>query len=521
MRGKAWRICTSAIGAAALLAGVACQQTETKEQAAAPAAAPAAAGAPTQTKPICGLVNNLTQCAPVQTADLTSTVPPDVCNPNLQGWTPNQAGLDQLGMQTLVALSWPADLTQGRGVPDKNKAFGAVGADGNPLPTVWDTYKQNYEVFRPNDPTWTLTDADWNKWGPAPPECPTAPPGTPVLQMTAKAPPALARAVTSAAKANGLLGDDVNQAFTGPLVDQAGNLVRYQVQINQTEFDQIVDGNYYKPGADTSKLVFYDNQTDTKFHIGVTEVKSSWKVLSDAEWSTHTYYQRQVLVYDEADPQRHTPASCKLQKMGLVGLHFAHKTALTDPDWAWATFEHVANVPPPSAPGKGPFSFNNPSCQPAVTPAQCAAVAKAGTNPSPQYQCCPNLQRYKAIGPPPDDPYNLPRGPIQATRLDPLTGASGCVAAYQPAFQGTVWQNYFLVGSQWLAQSDTGGHGVVTPSTLRNTTLETFITQWNANNQQVSTSSCIGCHSGGVDFSYIFPNTKVNAAKLATMAQHP
>jgi hypothetical protein len=519
MRGEIWRICGGAIGVAALLAGMGCRPSEPKEQQAA-ASAPAATSAPaTQPPPSsCGLIG-LSRCAPVQKSDLSPTVPADICNPNQFGWTPNQAGFNQLSWQSFVALSWPADLRQGRGVADKSKAFGAVDASGNPLPAVWDTYKQDYEIFRPDDPSWTLTDADWNKWGPAPPGCPSAPAGTPVLRMTAKAPPALARAVTSAAKANGLLGDDVNEAFTGPLVDQAGNLVRYQIHVNQTEFDQIVDGNYYKPGAPTNKLVFYDNTTDTKYGIGVTEVKAAWKVLSDAEWNGHTYYQRQVLVYDEADPQRHTPTSCKLQRMGLVGLHIAHKTSFSDPDWVWATFEHVANVPPADAPGKGPFSFNNPSCQPAVTPTQCATAAKAGPNPSPQYQCCPNLQRYKAIGPPPGDPYNMQRGPTQATRIEPLTGATGCNAAYQAALRGTVWENYFLVDTQWLDKNGEGGvqKPVITPKNLRNTTLETYLAQW-TNNQQVSTSSCIGCHSGGVDFSYIFPSTTVNAARLAA---HP
>ena len=58
---------------------------------------------------------------------------------------------------------------------------------------------------------------------------------------------------------------------------------------------------------------------------------------------------------------------------------------------------------------------------------------------------------------------------------------------------------------------------MVTPATLRNTTLETYLAQW-TNDKQVSTSSCIGCHKGGVDFSYIFPSTTVNAARLAA---HP
>lgn len=511
MPKRLW-ICTRFL-AVALILTVACRAPDQQENV---ESTPQPAAAAQQNT--CGLIDQTT-CAPVQSSDLSSTIPPDICNPNLQGWTPNQAGFDLLSWQTFVALSWPADFTKGRGVPDNSKTIGAVDGSGNPLPVVWDTYKQNYEVFQPQNPGWTLTEADWNKWGPLPPGCPSVPAGTPILRLTAKSPPQLARAVTNALRPTGLLGDDVNQAFTGPLVDQAGNLVRYNIQMNETEFDQIVSGNYYKPGTSTSGLIWYDNTTDQQFHLGVIEIKSAWKMLSDAEWNSHKFYQREVLIYDEATGS--SPASCAYQKMGLVGLHIGHKTA-SAPDWFWATFEHVSNVPEtPNAPGS--YSFYNPACQPAVTAQQCAAAAQSAPNSDPQYQCCQNLQRYKAIGPPPDDPYNMQRGPIQVTRVGPLSGASGCNTAFLQALKGTVWENYFLVGTQWLNQNSEGPPftPVVTPANLRNSVIETYLVDWQ-NNQQVSTSSCIDCHQGGVDFSYIFETMgAAAAAKLARPAGHP
>jgi hypothetical protein len=491
------------------LTAAGCRARDGGDATPAPAASPTAAqaAATPSAGPVCGLNPGLSSCAPVSATSFTSTVPPDICNPNLRGWTPNQAGFDQLSWSTLVSLAWPADLSQGRGVPDPTQKPGAVGADGNPRPVVWDTWKAVSEVFHYDDPSWTLTDADWNKPPLPPPGCPTAPAGTPVLRMTAKAEPGTGLAL------QGKVSNDVNQAFSGPLTDQTGTLVRYEIRMNQSEFDQIVQGNYYKAGADVSKLVFWDNTTDPNFHLGAMEVKSAWKALSQADWNRHRYYQRQVLVYDEADPVRHTPASCTLQRMGLVGLHVLHKTA-SAPDWFWATFEHVDNVPEAQGGGAGPFSFNNPACQPAVTPAQCAGVRPP--NSDPRLQCCPNLQRYKPIGPPPDDPYKMPRGPEQVTRLIPVAG-SGCNQAYGAALQGTFWQNYVLVGTQWLNQNTEGPPftPVVTPATLRNSVIETYFAKWDTTAnppKQVETSNCIGCHTGGTDFSYIFLAAKGNDA---------
>lgn len=424
-------------------------------------------------------------CAAQTITAASATIPADACNPSGFGWRPVQGSFDHLSWQTFVALNWPADLSKGRGVADTTKTLGAKGADGQLLPVVWETYKELYEVFQYSNPDWTLTPDDWNDPQPVPPGCPSAP-GARVLRMTSKAQPELTDNVDNS----------VNEAFTGPLVDQNGQLVWYEIRINQSEFNDIVNGGYYKKGADTSKLEFAD---------GALEVKAAWKSLTAGEANGGGFFTRNVLVYQE--PVGTQPASCKLQKMGLVGFHISRKTGLA-PDWAWSTFEHIANTPDPGSSAPGPWSFYNPSCQPAVTPEQCIAAAKSSDPSDPKYQCCPNLQRYAAIGQG-GAPYDMPRGPIQVTRTEPIGTASECNPAYVAAMPGLVFQNYRLVGTQWLQAGDGPGQQDVTvPKYLRNTTLETYFVNWDTKQTppvQVNASNCMGCHkAANADFSYIF-----------------
>jgi hypothetical protein len=448
-----------------------------------PQAAPASSEVPNK----CGEIGTTPAvCAPQTITAASAAIPADACNPSGTGWRPVQGSFDHLSWQSFVALSWPADLAKGRGVADTTKTLGAHGPDGELLPVVWETYKELYEVFQYDNPAWTLTVDDWNDPQPVPPGCPSAP-GARVLRMTSKAQTELTDNVD-----NG-----VNEAFTGPLVDQAGQLVWYEIRINQSEFDDIVKGSYYKKGADTGSLQFTD---------GAIEVKAAWKSLSGDETKSGRFFSRNVLVYQGPDGSQ--PATCKLQPMGLVGLHIARKTLLA-PNWAWATFEHVDNTPEPGVPFPGKSSFFNPSCQPAVTAAECVGAAKSADPSDPKYQCCPNLQRYAAIGPG-GAPLDRPRGPIQVTRLEPLSGASGCNAAYVTAMPGLVWQSYRLIGTQWLQAGDGPNPPKVTvPPVLRNTVLETYFVNWDPTKAppvQTNTSSCMGCHAGSkaVDFSYVF-----------------
>ena len=73
------------------------------------------------------------------------------------------------------------------------------------------------------------------------------------------------------------------------------------------------------------------------------------------------------------DPVTNT---CKLQKMGLVGLHIVQKTPIR-PQWVWSSFEHIDNVPEPgTTPSIGRrFSFNDP-----VPTADAGSVDRSATN---------------------------------------------------------------------------------------------------------------------------------------------
>ena len=74
------------------------------------------------------------------------------------------------------------------------------------------------------------------------------------------------------------------------------------------------------------------------------ELKAAWRVLTDPAQSSRYLTGQAVLVNNGV---------CSTATVGLVGLHIIHKT-VTQPQWIWATFEHVDNVPPAS-----PATFTN------------------------------------------------------------------------------------------------------------------------------------------------------------------
>ena len=44
---------------------------------------------------------------------------------------------------------------------------------------------------------------------------------------------------------NDPVADETVQAFSGPLFDQNGNLVRYEVIMNEVEYDYVVENKFY------------------------------------------------------------------------------------------------------------------------------------------------------------------------------------------------------------------------------------------------------------------------------------
>jgi hypothetical protein len=247
------------------------------------------------------------------------------------------------------------------------------------------------------------------------------------------------------------------QAVGGTLTDQHGNLVRYEIRLNKTIFDEIVAKGYYNTnGQEQAPSIFFPSS--------VMEVKAAWREMTAADSAEvkSRFYRRIAWIY--------TPTSggnsdtCVQSEVGLVALHITQKTT-SRPQWIWATFEQVDNVPPfkasPPPEQTLPYSFNNPQC--------------------PPVQCPPNRSTEK---------NGQPTGvPTQVTRVVNIGVAAQTI---NPAWQqrlaqavaGSPFQYYQLIDVQWPQTPAQKPAGNPTPGLNANTAMETYVAE----------SSCINCH---------------------------
>ena len=241
---------------------------------------------------------------------------------------------DTFSWQSFIALSWPADPAN-RGVPLEPgspalfRASNTTGGDSAAI--VWETYREGFELF-PNDGS---VPPEWNSAEPS--QTPVGPNDGRVLAMVTK---------------GGLL-DEVNEAFGGPLIDQNRNYVRYEVRVNQIEYDQVRNNGWYdKDTVDAAIEQTVQEQIDAGispqqgigFDVNSLELKGAWRELTDDD-DPDRYYSVEALIANE-------DGDYVTATMGLVGLHIMQKTEIF-PQWIWSTFEHVDNVS-----GSHP-SFNN------------------------------------------------------------------------------------------------------------------------------------------------------------------
>jgi len=391
---------------------------------------------------------------------------------------PPQAGhvpFADFAWRSFIALNWPSQLNAGlpvRGVPDRTLSVG----DALDRPRVWETWKTDWELFGFGGPS-PPTPSRWPDWStPGIQPCPgmTLRPGTKVLTTQGSA----------ATKIRGL-----NQAFIGPLIDQNRNYARYEIRVNENEYETIRTRQWFIRSNIPNPVVFDSSRPGS---YGAIELKAAWRELTAGEDGSRFY---NVAAW-KLDPGT---TACVQTRVALIGFHIAHKTAPFS-EWVWSTFEHVDNVPPnpPGTPQAGVrYSFNNGT----ITP------------PTPNgFDRVPAELRAGVALPPPADPA---RNPIQVTRFEPTpTEVQNANRTFRTAapVAGTVWANYFLVNNQWPTRPGTsrpGGRypadaGDPFPSTkVANTTMETYF-----QNKLVtdSTNSCMSCHYISIrrDFSYVF-----------------
>jgi hypothetical protein len=280
-----------------------------------------------------------------------------------------------LAWQAFIALNWPAETD---GSPSKTKDISDKTAN-----RVWDFWRPADTIFLPEG----ATPAEWD----------------------GKAQASERFSWKSAWRQHMTAGSNT-EAFGGPLVDQNGNWVRFQMRVNREEFDYIRDKGLYS----VDKQIEFsqkpkDNQIDLPVNDGITkhdamEIKPAWKELAPGEDDSR-FFTRHVTAEISQVPG--TEPRTRTFKAGLVGMHISMRTQ-SSPEWIWATFEQVDNVPDPDRPLFHP-TFNNPNDK--TTGPNLLPVANAVQDP--------DTGVYSVAKPPLADKWveNLTKTPVQLTRV--------------------------------------------------------------------------------------------------------
>jgi hypothetical protein len=382
-------------------------------------------------------------------------VPDDVCiPPSFQG-NPI-AYFDDYSWRAFVALVWPS-LNGQRGTPDPTLP---ITTSGKPL--VFETYKADWETFQPNGAPPSAFNSNASFWtsNPAQSPCPLAKPGDFLLAPIAKF-------------------GNVGLAGVGDLVSvliaQNGTFVRYLAAYNQTEFNQILQNQFYL----AANLPQNKNPAGPAivFQNGSIDLKSAWIDMTNVP-NPGRYYTRLAWLVDPISGQcSQTPVS-----VGLVGLHIVQKTP-SRPQWIWSTFEQVDNVPPPGfvpptppSPPTLTFTFNDGTATPMPG--------------SPPADFIWSNARTATTAPP----------PVNIQRIKPINSSTVSTnGLWQSALKAknSVWQFYQLTMTQWPVPpnmpANPGAPGFSFPGTgatsaFSNVALES----WDQNNIR---TGCMNCHT--------------------------
>jgi hypothetical protein len=219
-----------------------------------------------------------------------------------------------LAWQNFVALNWPADAS--------GKPLPGIADKGNP---VWGQWKESYEVYQTDG----STPLPWGERAPPADFKLSASPAQRILFRTQR----------NALYGQATVDDEINQAFTGPIWDQNGNMVRYEVLMNESEFTYLVANELYNIDGQIEfskqgkSLVF---PMATREKIGAIELKFAWKIIDQEKDIPSRFFLQQAWVKD-------TNGLYSNALVGMVGMHIALKT-VSSPQWIWATFEHVDNL---------------------------------------------------------------------------------------------------------------------------------------------------------------------------------
>lgn len=383
---------------------------------------------------------------------------------------PTQQNIDDYSWQVFIALNRPAKQGE-NGTADCKERY--VHS-----PKVWQTYKTSEQVFLANgaDP------GSWHR-----------------INKTR---------LSQISKANNQSALDSHMEAVGAwLIDQKGNPTYFQMWVNETWYDYVVENKLYNRDN-------YTNQSKVRFPDGAMELKSAWKILTTADSSKNYITQySQVVEFDASgEPKRNSDGSIQTKQalLGLVGFHQIMKVS-GFPQWQWATFEHKLNVPGSEYDSKLEQVVSKPKQGVQYTYYD-ADADKNKVNKSPCSLSAPSECQSFYL-------------PTPLTRLTPIREQAQVAnkkyhqllidkgLGYSRGEEMTVYAtpllNYQLVTTQWPSKPNNPGatNGDPTPTISANTTMESYIQ---------TSSSCINCHGMATlpgtaaksDFSFLFGNAK-------------
>lgn len=355
----------------------------------------------------------------------------------------------------------------------------------------------------------------------------------------------------------------IMQAFTAPLVDQNGNFVFYEIQLDPHEVGYICKNQLYNING---QIKFTHSQAgtkpdrvkadlpsgiDDKNGSGAWELKFAWRVLTSHDDRNRYLWSKAIEPAVNGvcpDKSKATNDQCPVD-VGLVGMHIGHKSQ-SSPQWIWSTFEQVDNLSVNNvAHPKLTPSFFNPNCP------TCVPNQEPVQNSDGSWSTATPTQVARAV-------------PIPADKVALNHEAQ---AALHSA--NTALRYYRLIDSQWPTDPaaaptkpeaglpnaiDNKSGGDPTPVLLTNVTMETYFqvgvqpacnqeenvscppAQWHGQKQAHSrvadttsvfaSESCMGCHSSAGlyttktetsgqlmgDFSWLFSQK----ARLNTSSGH-
>ena len=359
--------------------------------------------------------------------------------------------------------------------PDKSDSIVLI-PDNMYGPRVFETYKSDWETFQVGAPL------AWHSYPETAPICtnrPWLPPGSLVLASLHK--------FGNIDLATGPPPDGIRHV----LVAQNRKLVRYLTAYGEKAFNSIVDNGLDRPidiePSDQPPKKQPPNKT--RMEHGTITLKSAWIEMTKDIDNPEAFYVRDAWVQDPLEQ------TCEPVKVGLVGLHIAHKTEAS-PQWLWTSFEHVKNVPPRGAVGEGGYTFNDGRSQMPTSPPPEARLTMRNFKIPPPY----NVDRWKSI----------PEA-IQKVNRDWRVKLS---------YGGSVWSNYELVVVQWPGiphDEDRTGSGLQiggqysasptppcreeTDASLANSVIETFVQPHTACTKR---TTCMSCHNEARSYDFIW-----------------